>query len=76
MSIEVKVADADDNTTIVVWHKNPGDQISVGEKLVDVETAKTTLEIEAQETGVLKEIVKKAGDTITNDDIIAIIDNT
>lgn len=76
MSIEVKFADADDATKIVVWHKNQGDQVNAGEKLVEVETAKTTIEIESEYSGVVEQILKQVGDTITSDDTIAIINNT
>ncbi len=74
MSIEVKISDAGDEATILAWHKESGDQINTGERLVDVETAKTTLEIEAPSTGTLKEILKPVGEMISSEDVIAIID--
>lgn len=51
------VADA----TVGVWHKQPGDQVHRDEVLVEIETDKVVLEVPANETGILKEIIEKSG---------------
>ncbi|MXO67435.1 biotin attachment protein [Altererythrobacter marinus] len=43
--------------TIVRWLKAVGDRIEAGEPLVEVETAKSTVEVEAPASGVLTEIL-------------------
>ena len=46
---------------IVAWLKQPGDSIKAGEVLLEVETDKATIEVEAVESGVLH-VVTPAGD--------------
>lgn len=74
MAIDVKLEEAAEEATILTWHKNQGDNVSEGEKLVDIETAKATVEVESQNAGTIKEILKNAGDTITSDDVVAVIE--
>ena len=74
MRIELTIEEAGEEGTILSWHKQPGEQVTSGEILVEVETAKSTLEIEASENGQLIEVHKHPGDTITSNDIVAIIE--
>ncbi|MCG8484414.1 MAG: hypothetical protein MJA31_13960 [Clostridia bacterium] len=50
--------------TITKWYKNVGDQVTVGEKLFEVETDKLTNEIEAKESGTLTKIIVQEGETV------------
>ncbi|KAF2089521.1 dihydrolipoamide acetyltransferase component of pyruvate dehydrogenase [Saccharata proteae CBS 121410] len=43
------------------WQKKPGDSISPGEVLVEIETDKAQMDFEYQEDGVLAKILKEAG---------------
>jgi len=43
--------------TVVAWHKAPGDRVEAGEPVVDVETDKVELQVEAPAAGVLREIL-------------------
>lgn len=77
MSTEIKapvfpesVADG----TIATWHKQPGEQVSRDELLVDIETDKVVLEVVAQNDGVLKEIVKAEGDTVLSSEVVGIFE--
>jgi 2-oxoglutarate dehydrogenase E2 component (dihydrolipoamide succinyltransferase) len=74
MIIELKVPESGEEAKILNWLKNAGDNIAAGDKLVEIETAKATVEVEAPESGVLKDIVKQAGDTFSDADVIAIIE--
>ncbi len=47
--------------TIVKWSKNAGDSIREGDILYEVETDKTTMEVESSVTGVLVQILVPAG---------------
>lgn len=79
MNIEVKVPvlpESVADATIASWHKQPGDQVSRDENLVDLETDKVVLEVPAPSDGVLKEIQHQAGATVTSGQILAVIDES
>jgi 2-oxoglutarate dehydrogenase E2 component (dihydrolipoamide succinyltransferase) len=56
------------------WHKQPGDSVKRDENLVDLETDKVVLEIPAPADGVLSDIVRSDGDTVTAGDLLANIE--
>lgn len=77
MSIEVKVPvlpESVSDATIASWHRQPGESISRDENLVDLETDKVILEVPAPVSGVLKEIIKDTGATVTSNELLAIIE--
>ncbi|WP_068636593.1 2-oxoglutarate dehydrogenase complex dihydrolipoyllysine-residue succinyltransferase [Thauera butanivorans] len=77
MLIEVKVPQLSESVseaTLVSWHKKVGDAVSRDENLIDIETDKVVLETPAPADGVLVEIVKNDGDTVTSGELIARID--
>ena len=43
--------------TVVAWHKSPGERVEAGEPVVQVETDKVDLEIEAPVSGVLSQVL-------------------
>jgi pyruvate/2-oxoglutarate dehydrogenase complex dihydrolipoamide acyltransferase (E2) component len=43
--------------TVVAWHKSPGDRVEAGQPIVQVETDKVDLEIEAPVAGVLSRVL-------------------
>jgi pyruvate/2-oxoglutarate dehydrogenase complex dihydrolipoamide acyltransferase (E2) component len=49
---------------IVRWHKAVGDRVTNGEILVEVEAAKTTVEVPSPSDGELVEILAEEGDTV------------
>jgi 2-oxoglutarate dehydrogenase E2 component (dihydrolipoamide succinyltransferase) len=51
--------------TVAKWHKNKGETVKKDEILVDLETDKITLEVTANENGVLDEIICIAGATVS-----------
>lgn len=69
-SLPESVSDA----TLVVWHKQPGDTVGAGENLADLETDKVILEVPAPSNGVLKEIIRAAGETVVGGELLAIMD--
>ena len=76
MSLEVKVPvlpESVSDATIATWHKKPGDAVKRDENLVDLETDKVVLEVPASADGVLKEILKQVGDTVTSGQLLGII---
>ncbi len=60
--------------TIQHWLKHPGDAVTRGEPLCDVETEKVTLQVESYATGTLTEIVHPEGDTVKVGEKIATIE--
>lgn len=77
MLIEVKVpvlSESVADATLVSWHKKQGESVERGENLIDVETDKVVLELPAVQSGVLKEIIKGDGATVTSGEVIAMID--
>lgn len=48
--------------TIVKWLKAVGDRVEAGENLVEIETAKSTQELEAPASGTLTEILLAEGE--------------
>jgi 2-oxoglutarate dehydrogenase E2 component (dihydrolipoamide succinyltransferase) len=77
MRIEVKVPQLPESVaeaTLVSWHKKPGDGVARDENLIDVETDKVVLELPAPADGVIVELVKADGATVTSGEVIAVID--
>lgn len=67
MSIEIRVpalGESVTEATIGRWFKKPGEAVKLDEPLVELETDKVTLEVNAPAAGVLGEILVKLGDTV------------
>ncbi len=43
--------------TVIGWHKAPGDAVQAGEPVVEIETDKVEMDIEAPVTGTLTEVL-------------------
>jgi len=50
--------------TIAQWLKKPGEAVALDEPLVELETDKVTLEVNASEAGVLAEVLADEGDNV------------
>ncbi|KRA52706.1 dihydrolipoamide succinyltransferase [Pseudoxanthomonas sp. Root65] len=77
MATEVKVPvlpESVSDATIAAWHKKVGDAVKRDENLMDLETDKVVLEVPSPVDGVLKEIKFKEGDTVTSQQLLAIIE--
>ncbi len=57
--------------TILRWIKSPGDDVAVGDELVEIETDKANMVYEADSAGTLVEIVAQEGDTLPIGEVIA-----
>ena len=60
--------------TLLNWKKQPGEAVQADEILIEVETDKVVLEVPAPASGVLAEIVKGDGSTVTSGEVLARID--
>jgi len=79
MSIEIKVPVLPESIVDAVvagWYKKVGESVHQDETLVDLETDKVILEVPATSNGVITEIRFKEGDTVTANQVLAIIDET
>ena len=57
-----RLSDAMEQGTIVRWLKQVGDQVDVGDELVEVETDKATVIYEAEVSGLLSAILVREGE--------------
>ena len=60
--------------TLGVWKRAEGDHVEADEPLVEVESEKATLEVPSPGAGVLRKILRKAGETVAVGEVIAEID--
>ena len=77
MATEVKVPvlpESVSDAIIASWHKKAGETVRRDENLLDLETDKVVLEVPSPVDGVLKEIKFKEGDTVTSQQLLAIIE--
>jgi len=75
--IEVKVPQLSESVaeaTLLQWHKKVGEAVARDENLIDIETDKIVLELPAPDAGVISQIVKEDGSTVTAGEVIAVID--
>jgi len=64
---------AQETGTLIQWLKSAGDSVTKGEPLMEIETDKATVEIEAPASGILSSIIAQAGDVIPVGQRIALI---
>src|SRR6267142_6674171 len=64
---------AQETGKVVHWLKRPGDAVQKGEPIVEIETDKVTVEIEAPASGVLRDVTAQAGDVVPVGQTIALI---
>jgi 2-oxoglutarate dehydrogenase E2 component (dihydrolipoamide succinyltransferase) len=67
MALEIKVpalGESVTEATVAKWFRNVGDAVSADEPLVELETDKVTVEVNAPSAGMLAEIVAPAGTTV------------
>ncbi|SNS66011.1 pyruvate dehydrogenase E2 component (dihydrolipoamide acetyltransferase) [Actinomadura meyerae] len=58
-----RLSDTMEEGVISSWQKQPGDEVAVGDVIVDIETDKAVMEYEAYEAGVLEEILVPEGES-------------
>lgn len=77
MSLEVKVPvlpESVADATVAAWHKKIGDAVKRDENIIDLETDKVVLEVPAPADGVITSIYFQVGDTVTSDQVLAMIE--
>jgi 2-oxoglutarate dehydrogenase E2 component (dihydrolipoamide succinyltransferase) len=74
--IEIKVpelAESISEGTVAQWLVKVGDKVQKGDHIVELETDKVNVEVSADSDGIIKEILKKEGDNVEVDEVIAVI---
>ncbi|PYM87820.1 MAG: hypothetical protein DME08_28480, partial [Candidatus Rokuibacteriota bacterium] len=64
---------AQETGKVLRWIKSPGDRVVKGESIVEIETDKVTVEIEAPASGILRDVSAQAGDVVPVGKTIALI---
>jgi pyruvate dehydrogenase E2 component (dihydrolipoamide acetyltransferase) len=77
-TIEIKVPDIGDFSDIPVIEVmvSEGDEISAEDGLVTLESDKATMEVPSPEAGIIREMRLKLDDTVSEGDIVAILETT
>ena len=58
------------------WLKKEGDPVTVGEPVVELETEKIDLEVNADSGGVITSITRKEGEDVKIGELLAVVDET
>jgi pyruvate dehydrogenase E2 component (dihydrolipoyllysine-residue acetyltransferase) len=66
-----RLSDSMEEGTVLRWLKSPGDQVAVGDELVEIETDKANMVYESDLDGTIVEILAQEGDTLPVGDPIA-----
>jgi 2-oxoglutarate dehydrogenase E2 component (dihydrolipoamide succinyltransferase) len=79
MSVEIRVPPLGESVveaTVGRWTKQEGDSVTRDEVLVELETDKITVEVAAQQDGVIGRIEKNEGDTVGVNELLGILNAT
>jgi pyruvate dehydrogenase E2 component (dihydrolipoamide acetyltransferase) len=68
-----RLSDSMEEGTILTWMKQVGDEVAVGEELVEIETDKANMAYESDVAGTLTEILAQEGDTLPIGEPIAVV---
>ena len=77
MAIDITVPQLGESiveATVVQWFKEEGDPVETGEALLELETEKVTLEVNANDSGVLARIESPAGKDVKIGDLLGVLD--
>jgi pyruvate dehydrogenase E2 component (dihydrolipoamide acetyltransferase) len=66
-----RLSDSMEEGTVLKWLKSIGDEVAVGDELVEIETDKANMVYESDSAGTLSEIVAAEGDTLPIGEVIA-----
>ena len=76
MAVKILMPKGSDTMTegkVLKWLKKEGDQISTGEAVVEIETDKVNMEVEAMGSGMLRKILVQAGKVVPVGELLALI---
>jgi len=76
MAIEIRVPALGESivdAVIAAWLKVEGDEVKQGEALVELETDKVNVEVNAEQSGVLQKILKQTGEVVTVGEVLGMV---
>src|SRR5436305_14916212 len=76
MTVEIRVPTLGESivdAVIGTWLKNEGDEVKQGDAVVELETDKVNVEISAEQGGILRKILKQAGDVVRVGDVLGVV---
>ncbi|TAL77435.1 MAG: 2-oxoglutarate dehydrogenase complex dihydrolipoyllysine-residue succinyltransferase [Beijerinckiaceae bacterium] len=76
MTVEIRVpplGESVSEATVGKWFKKAGEAVVLDEPIVELETDKVTLEVNARASGVLSEVTVKTGETVAPDALLGTI---
>ena len=79
MAIDITVPQLGESiveATVVKWFKQEGDPVATGEALLELETEKVSLEVTANDSGVLTRIERAAGEDVQIGDLLGVLDES
>lgn len=79
MAIDITVPQLGESiveATVVQWFKQEGEPVTTGEALLELETEKVTLEVNANDSGVLVRIERAAGEDVRIGDLLGVLDES
>lgn len=79
MSVEIRVPTLGESivdATIASWQKKEGDLVHRGEVLLELETDKVNVEVNAEQDGVLQKVTKQVGDIVAVGEVVAVIEDS
>jgi pyruvate/2-oxoglutarate dehydrogenase complex dihydrolipoamide acyltransferase (E2) component len=62
--------------TVIAWRKSPGERVEAGEPIVELETDKVELQVEAPASGVLREICVAADEDAAGGATLGLIERS
>ena len=74
--VEIRMPDlspTDREVTLLRWHVEIGQPVALGQPLLEVETAKAVMDVEAVAAGVLREVRAAPGESVPVGDVVAVI---
>ena len=76
MSIEIKVPDIGDfkDVPVIEVHVKPGDTVKAEDSLVTLESDKATMDVPSPVAGVVKELMVKPGDKVSEGSLVVILE--
>lgn len=77
MRVEITMANLGydmESGTVVTWLKTVGDRVERGDAIAEIETDKTTVEMEALASGILLEIVQPDGSEVPVGGVIGFLE--
>jgi len=62
--------------TVIAWRKSPGERVEAGEPVVDLETDKVQLQVQAPVAGVLREVLAAVDEDVAVGATLGVIERS